>query len=585
MCGILGGTCKEWDYKAAIHEIAHRGPDGERIEEYQDLTLGFVRLAIRDLSDKAMQPMASADGSVILVFNGELYAIDMLRAELEKEFAFNTTSDTEVLLNAYLKYDIEFVNHIDGMFACAIYDRRKDCVMLFRDRVGIKPLYYYYNGHDFAFFSELKAGLRLAGDISAEIDNTALYDYFSYSYIPEPKTCFKLVRKLQPAHMIVFHTRTHLLDAPVRYWELSVNPYEGEQLKRDEIVSTVRSKIEKSVSDQMVSDVPVGTLLSGGIDSSIVTVTASKYTDKLRAFSIGFDVDETTTIFDESLFAKILSDRNGIELTQKKFTVDELNCLKGKLSEWYDEPFSVISAYPSYFVCDLVSKSGIEVVLTGDGGDEIFGGYSRYVKFRELCSNRRINGKELSLWYYHNMFPRHSRIRKVLLGSLEEYGIMVDWTNQSQIREILSKRGIVVPKDYDDFWYFRQYDNPELPPITRAQYIDFMTYLPSQCLQKMDRVSMACSIETRVPMCAKDIIEYSFGLSEADRCPIGELKGTLKEAFRGIVPNEILDKEKKGFTYPPFYESNIPKRGYEYRNQILIDAMNRFKNYQQRYEH
>lgn len=577
MCGILGGNYKQWDYDAGLESISHRGPDGRRIKEYDNFVLGFVRLAIRDLSELAMQPMVSEDNQVAVVFNGELYGIENLRNELERKYEFKTNSDTEVLLNLYLEYGDRFIEKIDGMFAIAIYDRKKDIVTLYRDRVGIKPLYYLYDGTNFCFSSELKGIIQTCKDLLCEYDITALYDFFSYGYIPEPKTMYKNVFKLEPAHKVVFHIAEKKLKTPTRYWELMVNPYEGVTHDVREICEEVRRIISKEIKKQLIADVEVGTFLSGGIDSSIVTTVANEAAgDKLKAFSIGFEIDEEKyRNYDERQYAEMLARKYDIDLIQEIFPKKKLKELYPNIVQWYSEPFAVNSCYPTYFVSELVKKNGVTVVLTGDGGDEIFGGYTRYEKFRQQVRNRKASKKPMSKIYYQYFHhSNRSQFAEKFLEDVALYGLKVDWCHAKNQRRILHQMGIDVPKDYDDFWYFRKYDNEELPPITRAQVIDFNTYLPSQCLQKVDRATMQWSIEARVPLCSKEIIEFAFSLTSDERCFDGELKGILKRAYSEIVPHEILYKDKKGFTAPPRYGDIYIGGGFEYRKQIYNYSIN-----------
>lgn len=571
MCGILGGNCRQWDYDAGLEAMHYRGPNGKRIKEYDNFVLGFVRLAIRDLSDLAMQPMISADNQVAVVFNGELYGIENLRNELERKYEFKTSSDTEVLLNLYLEYGDGFIEKIDGMFAIAIYDRRKDIVTLYRDRVGIKPLYYLYDGTDFCFSSELKGITQTCRNRSYEYDLTALYDFFSYEYIPEPKTMYKNVFKLEPAHKVVFHIAERQLEVPQRYWSLTVNPYEGITRDKREICQEARRIISGEIKNQLVSDVEVGTFLSGGIDSSIVTAVANEVAgDKLKAFSIGFEVDEERyRHYDERQYAKMLADKYEIDLISEIFPKEKLKEIYPNIAQWYTEPYAAHSCYPTYFVSELVKNNGVTVVLTGDGGDEIFGGYTRYEKFKQQMQKRSTRKKRFSNVFYQYVYgSARRRFAEYFLEDIALYGLEVDWCHYKNQRQILSDMGIVVPKDYDDFWYFRKYDNKELPPITRAQVIDFNTYLPSACLQKVDRATMQCSIEARVPLCGKEVIEFAFSLTEDERCMGGDLKGVLKCTYSEEIPHDILYKCKKGFTFPPRYGDVCVGNRLEYRTEI-----------------
>ena len=265
MCGILGGTIRDWDYQKGIESIKHRGPDDGRIETVDGVTLAFVRLAVQDLTAAGMQPMQSGDGQVFLVFNGEIYGYEAVRDELKKKYVFHGNSDTEVILNAYLEWGNSFIEKIDGMFAIAIYDRRSREIKLFRDRTGIKPLYYYVGEEGIAFASELKALENAGKDNRWKIDETAVYDFLFYQYIPDPKTMYRQVRKLKPGYKLTYRLDTRRVDID-RYWRLKVNTTAGRRRKREDVSEELRYLIGKSVRNHLIADVPTGTFLSGGID-------------------------------------------------------------------------------------------------------------------------------------------------------------------------------------------------------------------------------------------------------------------------------------------------------------------------------
>lgn len=553
MCGILGSTYKQGDFDKALKLIEHRGPDGKKIKELPDCTLGFVRLSIRDLSEKAMQPMASDDENVWVTYNGEIYGCEELKSDLiSKGYEFKTTSDTEIILNAYLEYKEKFVEHIDGMFAIVIYDLSVNKLFLYRDRVGIKPLYYFFNGNIFTFSSELKAILELHSDIKFERDNSAIYDYFTYRYIPEPKTLFQKIYKLEPAHKAVFDLkRKHFYKE--KYWKLRVNTETEKRHNEQDIYRKARHLIAESVEEQLVADVPVGTFLSGGIDSSIVSVEIFKRTKTVQAFSMGFQTsNKKDKAYDETPYARILADMYQFPIIFGQFDSIQLHKLKGKVKTWFDEPFADTSCYPTYRISQIAKENHIPVILTGDGGDEIFGGYTRYQVYNQKVGNRTSWSLLCDLYtkilseFVHGDEWIDEFIDAVTLFAREAYA----YTRVEKKKYI---RDLGIGLDYDDFWYFRKFYHEELPPITRAQYIDFKTYLPADILTKVDRVSMQNSIETRVPFLSKKLVEFAFGLSQEERCMKGELKGVLKKAYAGLIPEEILYKDKKGFSFPGNY--------------------------------
>lgn len=546
MCGFLGGNNTAWNFEAGLESIVHRGPDGKKICRYDDITLAFARLSVIDLSNRAMQPMDSADGRVHVVFNGEIYGFEQLKQDLSKEYDFRTTSDTEVILYAYLKYGENFVNYIDGMFAIAILDERDGTIHLFRDRAGIKPLYYFYDGKNFAFSSELKGIEQACSTISFALDYTALYDFLFYQYIPEPKSMYKNVYKLQPAHQLTFRIRDKKIIQKKKYWKLRVNTRVEQKRKTKDIQEQLRHLIKKSVKEQMIADVPVGTFLSGGVDSSVITYEASRINQNIEAFSIGFD----SKAFDESAYAKLMAEKYNLNLSTGILSHQALENVKGNLRQWYDEPFADTSAYPTYLVSKY-AKEKVTVVLTGDGGDELFGGYNRYRLFAEQrktlkFKNPRIFKFLLMLHNQYGMFDRD--LYEVFKSEIDLYGELLGFCFEGVVAEFAKKWKI--DKYYEPRWHFYQYYNKELPPITRMRYLDFKTYLPGAVLTKVDRASMQVSLEARVPFLSKELIEFAFSLSEEECCALGELKGCLKYAYKGIIPDEILFRKKMGFAVP-----------------------------------
>ena len=557
MCGILGSTYKEGNFDSALDKMRYRGPDDKKVMDLHGCTLGFVRLSIRDLTMQAMQPMYSEDGKVYIVYNGEIYGYGKLKRSLEqKGYVFKTSCDTEVILYAYLEYGSCFIDHIDGMFAIAIYDMRNENLILFRDRIGIKPLYYYYNGTDLTFASELKAIVSLHSKINFKRDNSAVYDYFTYRYIPEPKTLYQDIYKLEPAYKLTFDLRKRNVYKE-KYWKLRINTSMSAKHNRKDLYGEVRRLIGKSVKEQLTADVPIGTFLSGGIDSSIVSAEIFKRTKKVQAFSMGFRVrTKDEQVYDETSYAKLLAKIYVFPITVGQFDRMQLKRIKSYIKDWYDEPFADTSCYPTYMISKMAKENYVPVILTGDGGDEVFGGYTRYTVYNQKAGERKSWSILCDLYtkLLKNVLTKEEWEEEFLdavsLFAREAYAY-----TRCEKRAYIKKLGIGY--GYDDFWYFRKFYHKELPPITRAQYIDFNTYLPADILTKVDRVSMQNSIETRVPLLSKELVEFSFGLSQEERCPKGELKGILKEAYRGIIPKEILDKSKKGFSFPSSYwESN-----------------------------
>lgn len=542
MCGILGGNNVRWNYEKGIKCMRHRGPDGIKITPLKDFTLAFARLAIMDLSVNGMQPMFSQDGKVGIVFNGEIYGFLELREELQKRgYIFKSTSDTEVILNAYLEWGEKFITKVDGMYGMAIWDKRDSTIKLFRDRIGIKPLYYFYNGKDFAFSSELKGITTLCNNIQFEIDNTAIYDYLNYLYIPEPKTYYKNVYKLLPGHRLTFDIKNKKIINNSSYWKLDVNPYQGRQRKQEDIIDELRILVQESVRKQMVADVPVGTFLSGGVDSSIITYESAQISPQVETFSIGFDEKR----IDESKYAIQLAEKFNICSNMKRFHKDILNDGYRNLKDWYDEPFGDSSAFPTYFLSEF-AKEKVTVVLTGDGGDEVFGGYPRYEVIQKgLFGDSLPKGLEAQL---NRTLDKVSYTRKLMYARIRN-----TYAREMEDRDEVWRNRLGICKDYDKYWIIHRYYHADLPPITRGQYLDIKTYLPGDILTKVDRTAMAVSLETRVPFLDRKIVEFAFSLSEEDRCPGGDLKGILKSAYEKELGKKFLNRKKQGFSIPLRY--------------------------------
>lgn len=547
MCAILGGNNRKWDYWTGINCMRHRGPDGIQIEVMEEITFAFARLAIIDLSSNGMQPMFSPDKQVCIVFNGEIYKYKELRKKLEKKYCFCSGTDTEVLLYAYLEYGDDFIDRIDGMFAIAIYDKRCEKIKLFRDRTGIKPLYYYAHGHEFAFSSELKGLVNMINNRKLEIDKTAVYDYLTYTYIPEPKSIYKNIYKLEPASSLIYDVKKQRIVKKAAYWKLNVNPYEKGKVDFHAAKNELRSRISAAIKAQMVADVPVGTLLSGGMDSSVITFESHKLDKQIQTFSMGF-TDKTC---DELKYAQQLVRLWNLNNHEKIFEKETFKSLYTNMKEWFDEPYADISAFPTYSILQLAKDKGMTVVLTGEGGDEVFGGYNViYAMYEKKGVNvRRVS--DLYEKYFRNKLLDQEIFDSYLLDDTAFFSMKRNWA--LRCRKVKYAERLGIPKDYDDYWFIRKHYHKELPPITRAQVVDFHTFLPF-VLNKTDRTSMALSLEVRVPLLDREIIEYSFSLPQEVRCQKRRQKELLKKAYPEI-PDDIKYRAKQGFAMPGKYIS------------------------------
>jgi asparagine synthase (glutamine-hydrolysing) len=552
MCGIFGFTnFKKNNLEKArkcLHTLHHRGPDQWNDYYDENVYIGHQRLSILDLSEHGKQPMISQNKDVILTVNGEIYNFLELKHELKDNYNFISKSDSEVLLYGYLEWGIDkLLDKIDGMYAISIYDKSKDLLFLVRDRVGIKPLYYGVIENQISWSSELKAIQKLYENKNIlEYDYTAFYDFLTYLYIPTPKSMYKNIFKLEPAHYLKVDIRTNKFDK-VKYWQLEINTC-------DDDIKTAKNKIynlvKKSVDEQMVADVPVGFFLSGGMDSSTVVALASENHNDINTFSIGF-IDKN---HDETYFSELIAEL--YQTNHHKNILDE-NTTKNmfhKIKEWYDEPFGDTSCFPTYMVSEF-AKENSTVVLTGDGGDEVFGGYNWYKRFEKLQKYSMPSLKFLKV--FTNPLKKQNNIVGKFSRKIESLFLLDDFELYTRLmggmlkdEKYKYKKLWDIDKGYDDYWYFRKFYNKDLDVYTRLQYLDFHTYLHDDILTKVDRVSMAVSLECRVPFLSKELIEYSFSLNRKVRIYNDELKGVMKEAFKDHLPIEIIERDKKGFSIP-----------------------------------
>lgn len=553
MCGLFGiailGQHMEFGegdlYRArrARDILFHRGPDqsGEAIAD--SVYMGHRRLSILDLSESGRQPMISHDGRVAITVNGEIYNFKALRKELEQAgYHFRSHSDSEVVLHGYCHWgEAGLAERMDGMYVAIIHDRQKKTLSFIRDRVGIKPLFYYYDGNEFVWASEAKALLDWRGG-TCPLDPEALYDFLTYLYIPSPKSAWKNIFKLLPANILTVDIAQGTIRSS-RYWQVPHgHRNEDDQTLCEELVFLV----DESVREQLVSDVPVGVFLSGGVDSTVLLYHSAKMHPGIEAFSIGFD-DKG---HDETGYARIAAEFFGTPHQVKTLHADEAQDIFSKTIKWYDEPFSDIGAVPTFRLCEF-ARQFVTVAIGGDGGDELFGGYTRYNTFQ------RISHAQAKLPFFGTArgfpFPSHSAsMRKLSLASVRDplrlYAQLrggLSWHQKARYR-----RDFNIPDSYDDLWHFRQYWDDSLPVVRKLQALDFATYLPENIFTKIDRLSMAVSLEARVPFLSRALIEFAFSVPESFTLKNGILKGGMKSAYRPYLPGAILDRAKKGFSMP-----------------------------------
>lgn len=581
MCGIFGHTFRQ-DIRldlsrTALKVLDHRGPDSWADWHDKNVYSGHTRLAILDLSDNGKQPMYDLDRSVVITVNGEIYNFRVLRSFLSKKYSFTSESDSEVILHGYREWGIEgLLNRLEGMYAFSVYDVINKVVYLARDRVGIKPLYYSSCRGEVAWASELKA-IEIYSKNELNIDLTAYYDFLTYRYVPSPKTIYKEVNKLPAGHFVKIDLNT--LKITVRqYWDVEVG---GVGLSLNEASVRLQEIVDEAVDKQMVSDAPLGMFLSGGLDSSIVANSVSKCRSGIKSYCIDFDDSE----YDESVYAEIMAKKCLTDHSNKTVSSDSAIAVMDKLKTLYDEPFADSSAIPTYLLSKFAAND-CKVLLSGDGGDELFAGYKSYSSFMDKSKLIKLNNpsivnalEKLRSSNQNNFFSRvirHYQRRNIYIG-IELFASIMGGLTKAEKDKYKSLWGI--ENDYDDYWYYRKYYREDLDCVTRLQYLDFKTLLPDCILTKVDRASMSASIEVRVPLLSTKLIEFSFSLPAEITYLNNELKGFAKYSYANTLPREIISRGKRGFSIPIHkWRSKLIEGSYTWQEHILISMFNQEKS-------
>jgi len=584
MCGICGQI--DLNQKAVKCEtiermctaLAHRGPDDEGMvllrgcEYFEgkglhdiamaqgsfEVALGHRRLSIIDLSAAAHQPMCNEDGTIWIVFNGEIYNFQEIKGRLEKKgHLFKSKSDTEAILHGYEEWGAECLDRLRGMFAFGIWDSKLQQLFMARDRLGKKPLVYcQQNGH-FAFASEMKALLQLPG-VERKVNLLALHSYLTYQYVPSPDTSFEGIKKLPPAHYLLYDR-----DGKIRiecYWKLKFNSCHQTDVDLREMEDRIRTELEESVKLRLISDVPLGAFLSGGVDSSLIVGLMAKLSGSpVKTFSIGFEEKE----FNELSFAKSVSDHFGTEHHEFIVKPNAIEILP-KLVWHYNEPFADSSAIPTYYVAKM-TKDYVKVVLTGDAGDENFAGYPRYLRSRWVASFTKIPEK-----LRKDLLPKFLRGFSVLRWKEKTLNRLCDFMESlstDQGMNYAEQIKIFNAKEKEDIYtedfrervgrlncldfVLKKFEESETEDLLeQLLYADINSYLPEDLLVKMDIATMANSLEARVPF-----LDHKFMELVAEIPPRLKLKGTvpkyiLKRAFKEFLPEAIFKRRKMGFGVP-----------------------------------
>jgi asparagine synthase (glutamine-hydrolysing) len=569
MCGIAGWVKLDknnpsQNSEAVLHSmcqtIVHRGPDSEGLWTDETVALGMRRLSIIDLKT-GDQPVFSEDRSIIVMMNGELYNYREVRTELEKDgFKFVTKTDTEILPHLYQKYGDALLDHINGMFAFALWDTRKKKLLIARDRFGEKPLYYGVFDGKLIWASEPKAILAHPS-VKPELDLNALRHYVSFDYVPAPMSIYKGIHKLPAAHLLTVENgevKTR------RYWDLSWQKPDREGGLNGNGIAQKASELRELLSDavrmRLVADVPLGILLSGGIDSSTVAALATQHaTEKVKTFSIGFEEDS----FDESKYARQVAKHLDTEHYEEKLSAEKAGDLISEIGTWLDEPLSDGSLIPTYLLARFVRKH-VTVALGGDGGDELFAGYPMYYAHKvaatynaipefvrsgliePVLNNLPVSTNDMSFDYKAKRFVRGAKT-----DSVERHHSWFGSFAAAQHESLLT-RDVLEQTDADIYRGVRELVNASDAKnvIEQMQYADINFYMAEDILTKVDRAAMAVSLETRAPFLDPRVGQFAASISVEYKLKGSKGKYILKAAMKDLLPNNILHRPKKGFGIP-----------------------------------
>lgn len=598
MCGITGFYDANSKLEQSMHLLesmtkllSHRGPDCDGFWSHNNVFFGHRRLSIQDLSSNGNQPMVSSNNSYVIIFNGEIYNHLILRNESDylKNKDFKSTSDTETLLELIQEAGIDkALSLVDGMFAFCLFSIKENMLYLARDRMGEKPLFYYENKNQFIFASELKS-ILIYPNLNKTIDEFSARNFFSSGYISNPNSIYKFIKKVNPASYIKYDIQINKIKEEI-YWDIdnivnnSKNKYS--QLSSNEAEELFEYHFKNSVNNQLISDVPVGSFLSGGIDSSLIAKMLSKNNDKqkITTFTVGFE-DKN---LDESSYAKEVSKVFGLKNKILNINLDNISNDIEKILDNFDEPFSDSSQIPTYYISKLASQH-VKVILSGDGGDELFGGYNRYTEGPYLWNIFNKIPAQLRNIIYHssnlispssfenfiylnkNFFKKLSKIS--LLGQKYEkiLRILNSKDAPSFHKNILFRNKLKIDYQIDDF-YFKK-NNNQLKLEEMMMLYDIKTYLPNDILTKVDRSSMAHSLETRSPFLGKEVIEFALGLSIEHKINKRNGKKILKESLFKGIDKSLFDRPKAGFAAP------MPKWIRENLKPFVGDMVNNKKLY------
>ncbi|TXB67277.1 asparagine synthase (glutamine-hydrolyzing) [Vicingus serpentipes] len=588
MCGITGFVSQKFNiehlYKMT-RSIKHRGPDTEGYfyDESSSIGLGHRRLSILDLSEHANQPMTSHCERYVIVFNGEVYNYKEIAKNIER--TWRTTSDTEIILEAFVEYGEDFVHHLNGMFAIAILDKTENKLYLFRDRFGIKPLLYFFDGKTFAFASELKALLSL--NLPKILNKKAIKDYLFLEYIPQEQTVFNHYFKLKPGHYLILKKgrETEIK----QYYDIIDKLKPNTSISEEEAIAKLKEKLAQSIDLRKISDVPIGSFLSGGTDSSLICSIFQEINSvPIETFNIGFDI----TQYDESGFAKRVS-----EVLKTNHHYQLVNDAEAKkhiefIVDYYDEPFAVPSVIPTS-ILSKKTKEHVTVAFSGDGGDELFMGYGYYNWHTRIEKLKKLGGKsavKLASILLSTLNNKNKRAARVMDIPDFENNWMHIWSQEQymftekEITQLFNEPY----KHTSTFQNWQKIDALPIHPFEKISLFDIQNYLSNDLLHKIDIASMSSGLEVRVPMLDHNFVEFAINLPMNLKIKDGEQKYLLKKLLSSYLPKELVYRQKWGFPAPIGYwlKTDLSYLIDDYLNKEIVEQIGLFNfNYIEKLVH
>jgi asparagine synthase (glutamine-hydrolysing) len=589
MCGIFGILSSNQNHfefaENQLSVIQHRGPDEKGSWSNDNVFLGNCRLSIIDLV-RGSQPIFNENRTCCIVYNGELYNFLDLRPILEaKGYKFRTHSDTEVVLHAYEEWGVECLKRFNGMFAFAIWDDREKRLFAARDRIGEKPFYYYRGGDRLVFASEIKS-IVADPTIPRQVNPRGLANYLAVGHAVAPDTMYKDIFKLLPGHYLIAHDNNIKIE---QYWDVGDEPQlsENKNYSEEEYRELILSLLDDSVKRRMIADVPVGAFLSGGVDSSAVVALMKHHaTGKVKTFSLGFSIGGA---YNELSDAKRVADFLGTEHHELEVSHHDMVGTLKKLVYYYDEPFGDAANFPLYLLSEFARKE-VKVVLAGEGGDELFGGYRRYAadlmaekyqKLPEIITKRLMPS-------IVDVIPRFRRLKRIvrtlpISDPAIRYGAWLEVFTREMQEELIKPSLFSEIADYDPMWpypfyYYRKLSNRSvLDHLNRIMYVDFKTWLADTYMEKVDKATMAFSLEGRLPFLDHRLVELAYQIPGKYKIRGISTKRILKDAVKHLLPPEVITKPKHGFAVPtdPWFRGELKKFVFE----TLMDERTQKRGY------